>query len=675
MSKNLIIVESPNKIQTIKSYLDDSYDVIASFGHLREMNSKVGYDKKTYWPNWTIIKGKGNTSKQSIVKKINDLAKKADNIFLATDPDREGEAISWHIYDLLSENDKKKCCRITFNEITQKAISAAIDNKHNLDMNLVYSQFARRIIDRIIGYKLSSFVRQTVYGKSAGRVQSVALKFIVSRELERQAFIPSKWYEIDAILDNGLKLTYTAKNKNYEKYQESESTRYKFKFANLADVEKVQKELSNNFKFINYDKERETIGDAYAPITTDKMLQIAASSLGWSASKTTSIAQKLFEGVEIDNKHIGLITYPRTDSERINDDFIEQAKSFLSSKYSNELVNFEYSSSIKVKKSKNNDDSLKNIQDAHEAIRPVDPTLMPENIKNFVDDSLYRLYNIIWSRTMSVLMKRPIYLNKGMFFDNNTHEFYFGYKEIKFLGYLALDFYSKVVQQYNNEIPKLIVGNLYLGKIEISAYDKQPPPYFTEGTLISALKESGVGRPSTYAMMAKISETRGYVNKENQKLIPTDMGMKVIDKLNKDFPEVVDSNFTANMENELDKIATGNEIWTNYLDNFAPKFEAKVSEIFTKHKEDKIKNTNKIDRKCPKCESDLIERESRFGSKFIACSAFPKCKYAEFDNSNNLLDEECPECGGKLIKRFNKKGQQFIGCSSYPNCKYIKKNN
>lgn len=671
MSKNLIIVESPNKIQTIKSYLDDSYEVIASFGHLREMDSKVGYDKKTYWPNWTIIKGNGNNSKQSIVKKISDLAKKSEHIFLATDPDREGEAISWHIYDLLEQNDKKKCCRITFNEITQKAIISAIDNKHELDMNLVYSQFARRVIDRIIGYKLSSFVRQTVYGKSAGRVQSVALKFIVNRELERRAFIPSKWYEIDAILDNGLKLTYTAKNKNYEKYQDSDSSKYKFKFANLNDVQKVKSELTDTFKFISYDKERESTGDAYIPITTDKMLQIASSSLGWSASKTTSVAQKLFEGVEIDNKHIGLITYPRTDSERINADFIETAKSFLGQNYSHELINFDYSSQTKNKKSKANHE---NIQDAHEAIRPVDPTITPSDIKNLVDDSLYRLYNIIWSRTMSIFMKKPIYLHKGMFFDNNTHEFYFGYKEIKFLGYLALDFYSKVVEQYTNTIPKLIINNLYEGKVEISEYDKQPPPYFTEGTLISALKESGVGRPSTYALMARISETRGYVNKESQKLIPTDMGIKVVEKLSKDFPEVIDSKFTANMENELDKIANGNEIWTNYLDNFAPEFEAKVSEIFTKHKEDKQKNVNKIDRKCPKCESDLIERESRFGSKFIACSSFPKCKYAEFDNSNNLLDENCPECGAKLIKRFNKKGQQFIGCSSYPNCKYIKKN-
>ncbi|MBR2651753.1 hypothetical protein IKD48_03105 [bacterium] len=269
------------------------------------------------------------------------------------------------------------------------------------------------------------------------------------------------------------------------------------------------------------------------------------------------MAQKLFEGVEIDNKHIGLITYPRTDSERINADFIETAKSFLGQNYSHELINFDYSSQTKNKKSKANNE---NIQDAHEAIRPVDPTITPSDIKNLVDDSLYRLYNIIWSRTMSIFMKKPIYLHKGMFFDNNTHEFYFGYKEIKFLGYLALDFYSKVVEQYNNTIPKLIINNLYDGKVEISEYDKQPPPYFTEGTLISALKESGVGRPSTYALMARISETRGYVNKESQKLIPTDMGIKVVEKLSKDFPEVIDSKFTANMENELDKIANGNEI-------------------------------------------------------------------------------------------------------------------
>lgn len=674
MNKNLIIVESPNKIQTIKSYLGNDYDVVASYGHLREMDSKNGFDPNTYEPNWTIIKDKtSRISKANIVKQIVSAAKKADKIFLATDPDREGEAISWHIYDLLNKDDKAKCCRITFNEISKKAITNAIEEQHQLNMDLVHSQFARRVIDRLVGYKLSDLVRRTVYGKSAGRVQSVALMFIVSRELERRNFVPSKWYEIGAKLENGLHLTYTAKNKNYAKYTESESSKYNFKFANLSDVQTVLKELGNEFKFIDFSDQKEYRGDTYSPLTTDKMLQIAGSSLGWSASKTTLVAQKLFEGIEFNGKHLGLITYPRTDSERINDDFIINTQKYLASKYGAEYVNYGYKPNTKA--TKNNKKDSQNIQDAHEAIRPVDPTLNPDEIKNLIDDASYRLYNIIWSRTMAVLLKQPIYINQGMYFDNNNHEFYVSNKQIKFKGYLILNFFNKVLDQYNEQIPNLTKNNIYFGKTEMNEFDKQPPAYFTEATLIAALKESGVGRPSTYAAMAKISETRGYVNKEAQKLIPTEIGMKVIDELKQDFPDVIDSKFTANMENELDKIANGDETWTTYLEKFAPEFENKIKQIFADNQEKKQKTIVKIDRPCPKCGSDLVERESRFGSKFIACSAFPKCRYAEFDNSDKLTGEKCPDCDGDLIKRFNKMGQMFIGCNNYPNCKYIKREN
>ena len=668
MSKNLIIVESPNKIQTIKSYLGSNYDVIASYGHLREMDPKVGYDKVTYQPNWVVIKDVNTkTSKTKIIQQIVKSAQDADVVYLATDPDREGEAISWHIYDLLKEIDKSKCQRITFNEISKKAIISAIENKHDLDMNLVYSQFTRRIIDRLVGYKLSDLVRRTVYGKSAGRVQSVALMFIVSRELERRNFVSSKWYEISAELQNGLVLTYTANNQNFKPYNDSSANKYNFKFAELSDAQSVIKKLTNEFKFVKYLPDKETKGDKYVPLTTDKMLQIAGTSLGWSASKTTLVAQKLFEGIELNGRHLGLITYPRTDSERINEDFIHEAQNYLNQRYGQEYVNFDYQPGTKKTKKKD-----ENIQDAHEAIRPVDVSLTPEDAKPFVDESAYKLYNLIWSRTMCVLMNSPIYSTKGMIFDNQDHEFYAAHKEIKFKGYLILNFYNKTVNSFNDKLPNLVENNLYQGEAKLNEFDKQPPAYFTEATLIAALKESGVGRPSTYAAMAKISETRGYVTKEGQKLIPTEMGMRVIEELMKDFPEVVDSKFTANMEQELDKIANGDEKWISYLEKFAPEFENKIKIVFKTNAEKKKNDVDYVGRNCPKCNSPLVVKESRFGSKFIACSGFPKCKYAEFDNSNNYTGEECPECGGKLIKRFNKKQQMFIGCSSYPNCRYVK---
>ena len=668
MSKNLIIVESPNKIQTIKSYLGSNYDVIASYGHLREMDPKVGYDKVTYQPNWVVIKDANiKTSKTKIIQQIIKSAQDADVVYLATDPDREGEAISWHIYDLLKEIDKSKCQRITFNEISKKAIISAIENKHDLDMNLVYSQFTRRIIDRLVGYKLSDLVRRTVYGKSAGRVQSVALMFIVSRELERRNFVSSKWYEISAELQNGLVLTYTANNQNFKPYNDSSANKYNFKFAELSEAQSVIKKLTNEFKFVKYLPDKETKGDKYVPLTTDKMLQIAGTSLGWSASKTTLVAQKLFEGIELNGRHLGLITYPRTDSERINEDFIHEAQNYLNQRYGQEYVNFDYQPGTKKTKKKD-----ENIQDAHEAIRPVEVSLTPEDVKPFIDESAYKLYNLIWSRTMCVLMNSPIYSTKGMIFDNQDHEFYAAHKEIKFKGYLILNFYNKTVNSFNDQLPNLVENNLYQGEAKLNEFDKQPPAYFTEATLIAALKESGVGRPSTYAAMAKISETRGYVTKEGQKLIPTEMGMRVIEELMKDFPEVVDSKFTANMEQELDKIANGDEKWISYLEKFAPEFENKIKIVFKTNAEKKKNDVDYVGRNCPKCNSPLVVKESRFGNKFIACSGFPKCRYAEFDNSDNYTGEECPECGGKLIKRFNKKQQMFIGCSSYPNCRYVK---
>lgn len=668
---NLIIVESPNKIKTIQSYLSDDYVVMASYGHLREMNTKNGFNPTTFEPNWVIIEDKKiKISKKKIIEQIIKTAKESNKIFLATDPDREGEAIAWHIYDILGKKEQEKCCRITFNEITEKAINNAIANAHSLDMNLVHSQFARRVIDRLIGYKLSGFIRSSVHGKSAGRVQSVALMFIVNRKLERDAFVPSKWFEISAKLDNGLEINFFNNNNEFKKYDDGLTNSHKFKFADKSEADKVFSELTNEFKFVEMLPTKITKGDKFTPLTTDKLLQLAGNNFGWSAAKTTLAAQKLFEGVELnDGTHVAYITYPRTDSTRINAEFVKETKNFIVNNFGQEYIDNDFSGEEKKTKKDNN------VQDAHEAIRPVDCNITPEHIKNFVDDSSYKLYSLIWNRTVACMMTKPEYEITGLIFNNSNHLFYGMNRKVRHNGYLVLDFYKKIKEQYQENLFNFEINKEYKGESKVEEFDKLPPPYFTQASLIAALKESGVGRPSTYATMAKIGETRGYVNEEKQKLIPTEMGVKVINELQKDFSDVINAEFTSLMETNLDKIANGDEVWTSYLKDFAPEFEKKLKIALKESAEQRKNNQVSAERNCPKCNSMLLIKESRYGTKFVGCSAFPKCRYVEFDNTPNLTGEKCPECGSDLIRRNNRYGQEFVGCSGYPKCHYIKKEN
>ena len=665
MSKNLIVVESPNKIKTIKSYVGDDYEVIATYGHLRELNKTKGYDNKTFDPKWQVVGYKTKNSKESIIKEIKKEAKKADIIYLATDPDREGEAISWHVWDILDEKQREKCRRITFNEVTKTAILNAIENYRDIDMDLVYSQFARRIIDRLIGYKLSALVKRTQHAVSAGRVQSVALMFVVNRQLERLKFIPSKWYEINATLKNGVELSYTGKNTTAKKYTETSDTTNEFKFAELTEAQTIFNKLTDKFKLTKIEEPKNTKGDVQRPITTDKMLQMASTNLGWSATKTTSVAQKMFEGVEIDDKQIGLISYPRTDSERLSTDFIASTKTYIIETFGDRYFNNDFGVS---KPSKSKEKQL-NVQDAHEAIRPTDITITPESIKDKVDSQIYKLYTLIWTRTISSMMNTPLFKKHGLYFENENEEFYTTYKEIDFDGYYVLDFYSKTRKQFKQKFPVMQVGEIYEGKAELVEREKQPPSYFTEASLIAALKDSGVGRPSTYATMARIGEERGYVYKESQKLIPTDLGMNVIGELKNDFTDIMTPEFTVDMENELDKIANGDDYWKSYLENFAPKFESRLKEVYENLPKPELE---KVGRDCPQCGSELVYRTSKFGTKFIACSGFPKCKYTESIEDANKTGEMCPDCGHELVIKINKKKKPFVACSNYPNCTYIK---
>lgn len=663
MQEKLIIVESPNKIKTIQSFLGDSYNIIATYGHFMELNKKKGYNTETFEPIWQIIHDKnGKNSKENIIKEIKSAANKATKIYIATDPDREGESIAWHVYDILDKKNQKKCERITFNEITKKAILESLNHPRQIDMNLVHSQFARRILDRIIGYKLSNFTKRSVNAISAGRVQSVALLFVVERLLERLNFIPSNWYEIYGILDNGVKISFIGSKCKFEKYNDNSSSVHLFKFANKNDALKILNDLSNDFILKNISEPKQTKGDSLKPITTDKLLQMASSTYGWNANKTTFVAQKMFEGIDINNQHIGLISYPRTDSERLSEDFCNETFEFISKNFGNEYINENYS--------KNLNKNTNNVQDAHEAIRPTDINLLPSKIKNLVDDSIYKLYSLIWYRTISTLILPPNFLKYELEFENNGHDFYYSFKQINFKGYYILDYYAKALEEYEKPIPNFIINNKYLGEPILEEKEKTPPPFYTEATLIAALKDSGVGRPSTYSKMASIGDERGYTYKEQNKLIPTDLGVEVIKVLNKDFSDIITPKFTANMEDELDKIANGKLDWKTYLSEFAPSFLEKVKESYKNLPKIEVENTGKI---CPKCnKNELLIRTNKIGTKFIACSRFPSCKYTESIEENDNLDESCPECNHQLVIKMNKKKQKFIACSNFPKCKYVR---
>ncbi len=662
MSNKLIIVESPNKIKTIQSFLGDGYNIIATYGHFRELNKKKGYNPETFEPIWQIINEKNSkNSKQDIIKEIQTAADASDSIYIATDPDREGESIAWHVYDILNKKDQKKCERITFNEITKKAILESLNNPRQIDINLVNSQFARRILDRIIGYKLSTFTKRSLNAISAGRVQSVALLFVVERLLERLNFVPSNWYEIYGILENGIKVSFEGKDCKAERYNEVSGSSNIFRFSNKEEALKVFNELTKNFKLIKIKEPKITQGDQLKPITTDKLLQLASSTYGWNANKTTFVAQKMFEGIDINNQHIGLISYPRTDSERLSDDFCNETFEYIKNNFGKEYINNDFNKNINKKS---------NIQDAHEAIRPTSINLLPSQIKDLVDTTIYKLYSLIWYRTISALMMPPTFLKHQLYFDNNGYDFYCSYKQIYFPGYYVLDYYKKAREEYEQPFPILKENEIYLGEPSLEEKEKSPPPFYTEATLIAALKDSGVGRPSTYSKMASIGDERGYTYKEQNKLIPTDLGVKVIELLKKYFGNIITPKFTSNMEDELDKIANGKLDWQLYLKEFTPEFINLVNESYKLLPKAEVEHTNKI---CPKCnKNELLIRTNKMGTKFIACSGFPKCKYVESMGEKPTIDEKCPNCGHDLTIKINKKKQKFVACSNFPNCKYAR---
>lgn len=668
----LLIIESPNKIKTLSKYLDNQYKIIATIGHIRDLSSfGMGFDQTTFEPKWIIPKPKGNikneTSKSDIIKEIKKLASKSSEIYLATDPDREGEAIAWHVYEILDDKDKNKCKRITFNEITKKAIIDSFEFKRDIDLNWVQSQFARRITDRLIGFKLSKLMQIKLKAESAGRVQSVALKFIEDREKEINAFVAEKWWTIDVILKDKNELILKEVNpelKDVNIHKKSFSTGINFKDENSANI--VLNSLSKDYIITKIDDPSYSTSSPKPVHKTSTLQQDAINKLGWNSKKTTLVAQRLYEGVNIDNNQIALISYPRTDSTRLSDSFVNSAKEFISKTYGDNYLGKYNPSSSKSKKEENT-----NIQDAHEGIRPIDPFLTPESLKDKLDKDDYALYKLIWSRTIASLMANAKFKKITIWFDNNKNQFYTYSRECEFDGFRKV-----YIDADDNEKDKLIdlskyeINKSFESKTQnVKEHETTPPPRFTQATLIAELEKAGVGRPSTYSSMANITLDRGYAELDKKSFVMTETGKKVIEQLEKYFPKVINKDFTKEMEEHLDKIASGNEDWKQWIKDFSPSFNEEIDNAYQQM--EKVED-EKAGKDCPQCNKPLLIKKARKGgSKFIGCSGYPECKYLEPLEKPETVEYKCPECNSELLMRKSKRGSKFVGCSSWPKCNYI----
>ena len=642
MAKNLVIVESPSKSKTIEKYLGKDYKVVSSLGHIRDLSTTgkygLGVDVENHFkPDYKIIKGKSK-----LVKELKKDVKESDFVYLATDPDREGEAISWHLYDTLNLKDHYK--RIVFNEITKDVILKSFNSARMIDEDLVKSQEARRILDRIIGFRLSKLMQSKTGGKSAGRVQSVALKLIVDREREIQAFIPEDYYEIDAYFDE-----FTAKLDNYNNE--------KIEIKTEKEAQTILSNLSKDFKIENIDK-KEKNKKAKFPFITSTLQQEASSKLNFTSKKTMMLAQKLYEGISLKDETVGLITYMRTDSVRLSDEFIKSTYAFISDKYGSDYIGY-------VKQSK----KTENVQDAHEAIRPTSTNRTPESVKEYLSCDEYKLYKLIYTRALASLMKDAKVEATTVILDNNDYKFKTIGQVLIFDGYLKVyneyeDSKDIILPDFEKYNDKLITSN----SIEYSAHTTKPPSRYTESKLIKEMEELGIGRPSTYATTIGILSERGYVNIVDKKFVPTDIGIETTDKLQECFKDIINVKYTKEMEDDLDKIAEGNLESEDLLTRFYNEFEPKVKDAFKNMEKKPLEETGEL---CPKCNSPLVIKQSKYG-KFVACSNYPECKYIKSNKEEHEVVEimACPKCDGKVVEKKTRKGKLFYGCTNYPKCDF-----
>ncbi len=640
MAKKLVIVESPSKSKTIEKYLGSNYKVVSSLGHIRDLATSgkfgLGVDlENNFKPDYTLIKGK-----KKLVSDLKKDVKNSDFIYLATDPDREGEAISWHLYDTLGlkEGDYK---RIVFNEITKDVILNSFNHARDIDDNLVKSQETRRILDRIIGFRLSKLMQSKTEGKSAGRVQSVALKLIVDREREIQAFNVETYYEIDAYFDEFESKLDTYKNDKIEIKTEEEAQKILDnldKYFIIESIEKKEKDRQSKF-----------------PFTTSTMQQEASNKLNFTSKKTMSIAQKLYEGISLKDETVGLITYMRTDSIRMSDEFIKKTYAYIKENYGENYIGY-------VKKSK----KTENVQDAHEAIRPTSINRTPESVKEYLTNDEYKLYRMIYYRALASLMKNAKVEATTIILNNNDYRFKTTGQILIFDGYLKV--YSEYEDSNDKELPNLDEGiSIEANKVEYSAHETKPPARYTESKLIKEMEELGIGRPSTYAKTIDTLKERAYVKVVEKKFIPTEVGFDITDRLQEFFKDIINVKYTKEMEDDLDKIADGNLIWYKLLERFYNEFEPKVEIAFKDMEKKAPEETGEL---CPKCNSPLVIKQSKYG-KFVACSNYPKCKYIKPNETKKEIVEimNCPHCDGKIIEKTTKKGKIFYGCNNYPKCK------
>lgn len=713
--KSLVIVESPAKSKTIKKILGDSFQIEASYGHVRNLPTKdpatenLGFDvNKNFEMKFEIIPGK-----QQVVRKLNDLAKKAGKIYLASDPDREGEAIAWHVRQILKVPDEK-IYRIVFNEITPKAVKHSVENPRGIDMDMVKAQQTRQILDKLVGYKLSPVLWKEMGNRklSAGRVQSVALRMICEREEEIEAFKPQEYWSIHANLDK--------EGKQFE----AELSKIKGKSVektvkNQEEAQKIVDYLTNPTTQYEVSKvTKKTIKrKPTAPFITSTMQRAASSKLGFGVSKTMQVAQKLYEGVEIDGAPVGLITYMRTDSVRVSDDAQNMAHDFILQNYGEKYYPKEANVYAKGKQ---------NVQDAHEAIRPAYPERTPDSIKKYLDNDQYKLYKLIWEKFMSSQMAPAEIANKSIEIDAGDYTLKAGTSKVMFDGFLTLynDDDEEEGKEADAKIPDLDKGDkVVCKKVEPKQHFTQPPPRYNEASLVKALEEYGIGRPSTYATIITVIQTRKYVEKKNKALFPTLLGRAVSKQLVAEFSDIMDYKFTAGMEAKLDEIADKKVDWVKVLKDFYAPFMDEVNKVMQTAQ--RVTVSSNI--KCPNCGKPMVLRSSKTGSQFLGCSGYPECKTAmslnvlqelENDTDENgeakpqeICEEKCEKCGsdmvfkigpygkylectspdcgfrkpyrkstgvtcpkcgkGTIVERKSKRGTVFYGCDKYPDCNFV----
>lgn len=647
--KKLVIVESPSKSKTIEKYLGKDFNVVSSKGHIRDLATSgkdgLGIDvENDFAPTYKISK-----DKKDVVKQLKELAKKSDEVYLASDSDREGEAISWHLASELGlDMDDKN--RIVFNEITKPAILEAFEHPRVIDQGLVHSQEARRMVDRIIGFKLSKLLQNKIKSKSAGRVQSVALRLIVEREKEIRAFKSEEYWTIEALVKKKQN-EFIAELKKYKGK--------KAKISNKDESDAIIAACDGEYKVTDIEKKVKK-KQSKMPFITSTLQQEASTKLNFSAKKTMQVAQKLYEGVEIETGVEGLISYMRTDSTRLSDMFIDATFDYIKNEFGKEYVG-----TARQKK-------VEGSQDAHEACRPTDITRTPEAIKQYLTNDQYRLYKLIYARTLASLMAPAKSDSVNVTIINNECEFSANGNVLTFDGYLKV--YGPYESTKDELLPTMEVGEVLDNvTLEGKQHFTEPPKRYSEARLIKEMEEQGIGRPSTYAMIIDTLQARGYAELKKQTetgktrvFFPTEQGELTDTKLQEFFESLINVKYTAAMEEDLDAIAVGEKDMVKELRDFYNRFQPLLEKAYDEMEKIEPEKTGE---KCPECGSDMVIRNGRYG-KFEACSNYPECKHIKQDESEKI-DETCPNCGGPLVKKRGRFGE-FYACANYPECKYIK---